>query len=149
MLEMIFYAAASTHPMGLYFMWNNTIYHDGDTIPSMDIGNQPTDHIDAGTALACVTTNVNRFCCRERDTLQTNYTGAVGKWYYPDGSIVPYSNYSAPFNRIDGTCHIHLAKLNTTLPAPLGVYTCEVPDENNGTIVMASITLSDGSITGQ
>ena len=122
-------------------MFNNMIYHPGDTIQSMEIDNQPT--------LACVTTNVNRYCCSENQTLRIHYTGAVGEWYYPDSSIVPHSNSSAPFNRIGGACLVHLARLNNALSTPLGVYTCEVPNESNGAIVSASITISDGSIAGQ
>ena len=90
-------------------------------------------------------------CQQINDTLRIPFTGAVGEWNYPDGSIVPHSNSSARalFNRIGGACHVDLARLNNNLPLHQGVYKCEVPYEITGTNVSASITISDGSVTGQ
>ena len=44
-----------------------------------------------GSTLVCVTTNANTACCKSDDNnaLNNATAGAVGEWYYPNGSLVP------------------------------------------------------------
>ena len=131
-------------------MLDSKIYHQCDTIPSTDISNQPTNRIDAGDTLVCATTNRNRDCCRNQDNLSNNpYGGPVGEWYFPDGSAVPRTGSNSPFHRIGGHRQVRLARVNTDINVPFGLYRCEVPDESDGRNYSVSIIIFDGLITGQ
>ena len=145
----IFFPIVTPH-MGLYFMLNNIVYDQGDTVLIGDIGIQPVNRNVTGSTLVCVTTNVNADCCRGKDNMNNSpYGGKVGEWYYPNGTLVLRPEVNAPvnsaFNRIGHLHQVRLARINAAFPAPLGVYRCEVPDGNDGTIVSADITLSEGS----
>ena len=146
---MLFYTVAPP-PMGLYFMLNSVVYYQGDTVLITDIGTQPSDRSEDGSTLVCVTTNVNSDCCRTKDNPSNNlHGGAVGNWYYPDGTMVPRpSANSIALIRVGGLHHVRLARLDTTLSAPLGIYRCEVPDGVNGKVVIASINISNISPEG-
>lgn len=130
-------------------MLGDHIYHQCDTVLSADIGGKRTDRRDAEKELVCVTTNLNRDCCTAQDNRENSYSGAVGEWYFPDGTIAPRSGFNSPFIRVGREYEIRLVRANTTLSVPLGVYRCEVPDGSDGTNYSASIIISDGSITGQ
>ncbi len=131
---------------GLYFTLSGTVYLHGDTIPITDVGdgfpgadNPP----DPGPSLVCVTSNVNTLCCRGSDHPGN---GAVGNWLYPNGSIVlgNSANPNGDFTRNSHTQQIRLNRKRTDVMSPIGVYTCEVPDETNtGMIHTATITLGE------
>ena len=78
----------------------------------------------------------------------TNATaGAVGEWYYPDGTKVPRSNDSSNvvnFARIGFTHQVRLAREISGSTPPLGVYTCQVPEPSTGVLHNASITIQTG-----
>ena len=68
-----------------YFTLNGTIYLPGDTILITDIGSENNDNSDPGSALVCVTTNVNTQCCRGADNPNG---GGRGEWYLPNGTRI-------------------------------------------------------------
>ena len=88
--------------------------YGNDTIDIMNIG-------EDDSALVCQTDL--RPCCR---------TGfRAGEWFYPNGSVVHTEGTGGNFYRNrgdDGT-----VKLNRRNNAshPIGIYRCEVPNENN------------------
>ena len=141
-----YYFTELDHPFtGLYFILNGTTYLPGDSVLISDIGPQPADRSDSGSTLVCVTTNVNTACCRGGDNNNTtNATaGAVGKWYYPDGTPVPRPDGGnvVDFVRVGFTLHLRLARQISTSTPLLGVYTCQVPDPSTGFVYSASITI--------
>ncbi len=72
--------------------------------------------------------------------------GAVGNWLYPDGTIVLgiNANPNGDITRSFHTQQIRLNRKRTNVMFPTGVYTCEVPDESNTTIIhTAAITLGE------
>ena len=122
---------------GLYFRIGNHTYLHGQIVNISDIGEQPYyDISDPGSTLVCVTTNVNRACCRRSDG------GNVGEWYYPNGTIVnrPNNSSTAAFLRIGHEQQVRLMH-RSDATGPLGLYRCEVPDEQ-GNNVSASIIIS-------
>ena len=119
-------------------------YLPGDSVLISDIGPQPADRSDPGSTLVCVTTNVNTACCRSGDNNGvTNATaGAVGEWYYPNGTQVPRpSGVVVDFARIGYTHQVRLGRVVSDSIPPLGVYTCQVPDPSSGFVYSASITI--------
>ena len=130
---------------GLCFMLKNIMYLPGQTVFISDIGPQPANRSNPGSALVCVTTNINTACCRRGDNnALTNATaGAVGEWYYPDGTLVPRSGSDViDFVRVGFTHQLRLAKEVSGSTPPLGVYTCEVPEPSTGVLHNASITIA-------
>ena len=116
-------------------MLNGTTYSSGATVPITGIGVRYGNN--AGSSLVCVTSNVNTVCCRSTDG------GRVGGWHFPNGSIVPrYSD--SPNGSFTRSGFIHQVRLNRRNNAltPFGIYTCVVPDENDGVNHTANITLS-------
>ena len=109
---------------GLYFTLAGQVYLPGDTVLITDIGtlNDP-DPDQAGTALVCVTTNVNYYCCRFLDG------GNRGEWFFPDGTIVPRGNGAGPFFRTGSTQQVRLSRMPGVME-PLGEYQCRVADGN-------------------
>ena len=120
---------------GLYFILNGTTYSSGATVPITSIG--VINGEDAGSSLVCVTRNVNTMCCRGNDG------GNVGEWHFPNGSIVPRNSASpnGDFTRSGFTHQVRLNRRNNAL-TPYGIYTCVVPDGNDGVNHTANITLS-------
>jgi len=109
----------------------------------LDIGLQPANRSNPGSTLVCVTTNINTACCRAGDNPSNLPNGgAVGKWLYPNGTLVsrPSGNV-VDFARLHHTQQVRLARLVSVSTPPLGVYTCEVPTLGDGTFVTATITL--------
>ena len=121
---------------GLYFQLGNHIYLPGQSINILDIGEQPGDRSDPGSTLVCVTTNVNRACCRGSDG------GNVGQWYFPNGVAVnrPGNSPTDSFYRVGHEQQVRLAH-RSDATGLLGLYRCEVPDEE-GNIASASIIIS-------
>ena len=136
-------------PTGLYFMLNGTIHFPGDSVLVSDIGPQPDNRNDSGSTLVCVTTNVNKACCRENDNnaLTTSTMGAVGDWYYPDSTQVPRGSDGKQLksSRIGYTHQVRLARSPDSTPPP-GVYTCVVPEPVTGVLHNASITIDMGKL---
>ena len=130
---------------GLYFMLNGRAYLPGDSVVIADIGSQSYDRQNPGATLVCVTTNVNSACCRGRDNNNiTNATaGAVGEWYYHNCTRVPRpgDNNVVDFARVGFSHHVRLARDVSGSTPPLGVYTCEVPEESTGFLHNASIII--------
>ena len=120
-------------------MLGNTIYLPGDSVLITDIGQQPADCAEAGSSLVCVTSNVNTQCCRGKDNPNG---GAVGEWFYPNGSMVPRPNTISTdiFARYAYTHHVRLVSIGSPT-GPHGAYRCDVPDGMNATIVSASINI--------
>ena len=122
----------------LYLELNGQTLSSGSRISITDIGvANPNNLLDTASALVCVTSEVNTQCCRRRDG------GNVGEWYFPDGSIVPRSRNSrnGDFTRSGFTHQVRLNRKSDAM-APLGTYTCRVPDAGNSAVVhTASITL--------
>ena len=122
----------------------NIIYLPGDSVLITDIGEQPITRSDAGSTLVCVTTNVNTQCCRNGDKNNNPNGGAVGEWFYPDGSMVPRANNIGSstniFARFPYTQHVRLSSVGTPT-GPLGVYRCDVPNGTTGSNVSASINI--------
>ena len=119
------------------------MYLPGDTVLITDIGVFTSVTADgAGSSLVCVTRNVNTECCTGRDNPNG---GAVGKWHFPDGTIVPrYSvDPNADFSRSGFTQQVRLNRRNNAM-SPTGAYECRVPPLGGGALVSASITIING-----
>ena len=111
------------------------MYLPGSTVLITDIGTQGgTDPNQPGGTLVCVTTNINTQCCRGSDG------GAVGDWYFPDGSIVPHGIASGNFGRTRSTHQVRLNRISYVMK-PLGTYECRVPN-SNGVEQQAAIYIS-------
>ncbi len=125
---------------------NGTVYLPGATILIIDVGDSYSPHyttnqVDPGPSLVCVTSNVNTMCCRNADHPGS---GAVGNWLYPDGNIVlgNSANPNEDFTRSSHTQQIRLNRKRPAVMSTMGVYTCEVPDESNTSLIhRATITL--------
>ncbi len=119
---------------GLYFQLNNTLYFPGDTVFINNIGNENYyNRSDPMLSLVCVTSNVNRNCCRWSDGER------VGEWYYPNGTMVQPSYYHTSLQRRVFAHQVRLIRFREVLE-PLGNYTCVVPDYH-GNLFNASIRI--------
>ncbi len=101
-----------------------------------------TNQVDPGPSLVCVTSNVNTMCCRGSDHPGS---GPVGNWFYPNGAIVlgNSANSNGVITRSSHTQQIRFNRKRTDVLSTMGVYTCEVPDESNTSLIhRATITLS-------
>ena len=121
-----------------------TVYLPGDTIPITVVGDSylpgsGMNQDDPGSSLVCVTSNINMMCCRGRDH---GGSGAVGNWVYPNGTIVLGNDDPRDFVRSSHNQQIRLNRKRLDVLSPPGVYTCEVPDGSNTTMI-ANITLGE------
>ena len=142
LLHFCIYLAAPS--VGLYFELNNNIYLPNDVVIISEIGDiliYPSTHEFPGSALVCVTTNVNMDCCRPRDKNNNTHGGLVGQWFFPNSTIVPRPMNSSSFSRRGGANQVGLTRLEGKPAGPPGVYRCDVPHGNNGTNISASISL--------
>ena len=133
-------------------MHNGSNYYNNDSLNISLVGSQPTDRIDPGSTLVCVTANVNTACCRAGDNNgETNATaGAVGEWHYPNGTTVPRGNSNNShlgFRRYGYTSHLRLSAFNGSVSNPQGLYHCKVPNLKHGGMDEAYIHLILGMIT--
>ena len=72
-------------------------------------------------ALLCLTDATQ--CCRGSD----NPSGALGEWYFPDGTLVPDGTEpSRNIFRNRGPSAVRLNRRNNAT-SPTGVYRCEIP----------------------
>ena len=118
------------------------IYRPGDTVLITDIGDGVFGSADPGLALVCNTSNVNNHCCRAVN----NPNGpSLGEWYFPNGTIVPRErdNPNAGILRTGFDHEVRLNRRNDNILAPLGAYTCVVPNMNNTMNHTATITLGE------
>ena len=113
---------------GLYFKLGNAVYMPGHTILITDIEEQPpANRSDPGNTLICVTTNVNRSCCRGKDNPNG---GAIGDFVGPKGvHITTLSNIGTATDVIYSVRYTHQLRLGRRgFPTgPLGKYECKVP----------------------
>ena len=127
--------------VGLYFKLNNNIYLPNDVVLISDIGDISVTHEFPGSALVCVTTNVNIDCCRPSDKNNNTHGGLVGQWFFPNSTIVPRPMNSSSFSRRGSAHQVRLSRVEGKPAGPPGVYRCDVPHGNNGTNISASISL--------
>ena len=130
-------------------MLNGEILLPGRSVLISDIGPQPADRRNPGSTLVCVTTNVNTACCRVHDNNGVNNAtaGAVGEWYYPNGTLVPRPrNDMVHLERIGYNNQIRLAREVPDSTPSLGVYTCVVPEPSTGVLYKASIFINQEGI---
>ncbi len=145
LISIPFYFISSFPDTGLYFSLNGTIYLPGATILITDVGDSypsgsDTNQVDPGPSLVCVTSNVNTMCCRGSDNPGS---GGMGNWLFPDGAIVLGNSANGDITRSSHTQQIRLNRKRTDVISPTGVYTCEVPDGSNTSLIhKATITLS-------
>ena len=129
-------------------MYKGSIYCNNDSLNIFLVGSQPTDRSDPGSTLVCVTASFNTACCRGRDNNKTNATaGAVGEWYYPDGTTVPRGkNYRSflCFRRYGYKNNLRLGIFNASVSDPQGIYCCKVPNLQNQGNDRAYINLNSG-----
>ena len=124
-------------------MFNETLILPGSSLFISDIGLQPDNRGDPSSTLVCVTTNINLSCCRKIDkNTSVSYTGAVGDWYYPNGTKVPRASESSTVDlvRIGYTQQVRLARASDST-TPVGVYSCQVSELSTGVLHNASITI--------
>ena len=149
MLLLINYRILDPPSFGLYFTLNGRIHLPGDTILISDIGPQPANLNNAGSTIVCVTTNVNTACCRDVDNpFNIHHGGAVGDWYYPDGTNITHANNDTErnFARFDFRHQLRLGR-TTSGPVTLGEYRCAVPHPITGVVINATITIHNGNLT--
>ena len=78
-------------------------------------------------ALHCLTDATQ--CCRGLD----NPSGALGEWYFPDGTPVPHGqDASRDIFRNRASSVVRLNRRNNAT-SPTGVYRCEIPDASGTT----------------
>ena len=92
-------------------------YRNGGNILITDIGEG-----DDG-ALLCVTDLIQ--CCRGVDA--PSGVGALGQWFYPDGSFVQVNGSGDDFYRDRGLNIVRLHRRNNVM-SPIGQFCCVVPD---------------------
>ena len=127
--------------VGLYFLFYNTIFLPNDVVLISDIGDISVSHEFPGSALVCVTTNVNSDCCRDRDKNNNTHGGLVGQWFFPNSTTVPRPRNSSSFSRRGHAHQVRLSRIVGNPAGPPGVYKCDVPHGKNGTNISASISL--------
>ena len=122
---------------------NDIMHLPGDSLPISDIGTQPADLNHAGSTLVCVTTNVNTGCCRDADNPNNfPHSGAVGDWYYHNGTNIPDANNDTERNlaTFDFRHQLRLGR-TTSGPVTLGEYRCAGPTTITGVVSNATITI--------
>ena len=89
------------------------------------------------TALLCVTNQTA--CC------YSPYTGALGNWFFPNGTRVPGSGAEWDFHRTRGQMVVHMHRRGGGVE---GVYHCEIPDGMNVTkiIYIGVYSISTGEL---
>jgi len=75
----------------------------------------------------------------------TDRAGAVGEWYYPNGTRVPcHTCYGMDFTRFRYKYEVRLSREEVSFTPSLGVYTCQVPNLLTGFFHSATITIREG-----
>ena len=101
----------------MFFTLGDQPYRNGSSILMDEIGEG-----DDG-ALLCVTDLIQ--CCRGDDT--PGIGGALGEWFYPDGSLVQIEDSGDDFYRTRGLGVVRLNRRNNAM-SPIGQFCCMVPD---------------------
>ena len=104
-------------------------YPDKSSIPLGSIG------ID-DDALLCVTTNNN--CCRNADNSRR---GELGIWRFPDGTVPDDMGTATTAMTIARHAYQILLHRPSGVVAPVGIYTCEVPDTNGSSTKLLQVYL--------
>ena len=111
------------------FHLNGTFYGNNSVVDLGDIG-VGTNILGEGDSmgLRCLTDSTQ--CCRGSDNPST---GALGEWYFPDGTLVPNGlDASRSIYRNRGPSVVRLNRRNNA-QSPNGVYRCEIPDASGTT----------------
>ena len=90
-------------------------YRNGGNILIYDVG-------EDDNALLCVTDLIE--CCRGNET---GGRGALGDWFYPNGTAVDIKNSGDDIYRNRGPRVVRLNRRNNAM-SPTGQYCCVVPD---------------------
>ena len=98
-----------------------------------DIGEDAPDGLPS---LTCRTDLRN--CCRNSDTVGQ---GALGEWYYPNGSIIPFMDTTSEgFYRRRNFQTVIMIRSETVNPlSPTGSYCCEIPTTRGNRTLCANI----------
>ena len=119
-------------------MHNGNILLSGSSLVISDIGQQsPTERSEVGLTLVCVTSKVNKQCCRSSDG------GNIGEWWDPTGALVIRDNLdqsNSIFTRVGFREQVRLSR-RSGATGPVGRYTCAVPDSSEENIT-AFITIT-------
>ena len=83
-------------------------------------------------------------CCRSKDNLNV---GALGRWRFPNGSLVPSRMNGYDISRSRNASSVLLHRINNVI-SPTGVYTCEIPDSSSTTTEI-NVFLYGRHITGK
>ena len=97
----------------VWFSLRNTTYQNNSIVMLEDIG-------EGENALLCKTNQTA--CCRPP------YSGAVGNWFFPNGTRVPSSGAQWGFHRTRGKMVVLLHRRRGGVE---GIYRCEIPDAMN------------------
>ena len=106
------------------FQLNDAFYGNNSVVDLGDIGVGSNTLGDGDSmGLRCLTDSTQ--CCRGSDNPST---GALGEWYFPDGTLVPDGLVaSRDIFRNRGPSVVRLNRRNNA-QSPTGVYRCEIPD---------------------
>ena len=107
----------------MYISHRGKTYPNNSNILITDIGEG-----DSGAVL-CKTNLYN--CCKSN---QTNNSGALGGWFYPNSSPVPTGQSNDLYRNRDRSV-VRLNRRGNIL-SPTGKFCCEIPDASNISIKM-------------
>ena len=120
MLILNWYYCHTTDDIGVYLSLRGRVYTSNYIYVDInDIGEG-----DDG-ALLCITDLMQ--CCRGNET---GGRGALGEWFYPDGTAVGIQGSGDDFYRDRGPSVVRLNRRNTAR-SPTGQYCCDIPDTSN------------------
>ena len=97
--------------------------------------------ITGGSNLFCLTNTTT--CCRGVDTR----SGAMGLWYFPDGTPVPDSGSGLVQER--GASFVTLTYTSSTILPPSGLYRCVIPDSDGINITLFAGIYESGQGTAE
>ena len=105
---------------GVRFWLRGTTYQNNSLVTLEDIG-------EGGDALLCVTDQTA--CCQPpyTDPLES---GAIGNWFFPNGTRISSSGSQWDFHRTRGLGVILMQRRRGGVN---GIYSCEIPDATNVT----------------
>ena len=116
---------------GVYISHRDKTYANNSNILTTDIGEG-----DSGAVL-CKTNLYN--CCK---SIQTNNSGALGAWLYPNSSSVPTGQSNDLYNNRDRSVVRLNHRGNSTQSSPTGKFCCRIPDASY-TFIMMCVNLGE------